>query len=350
MPYYICTNCTRPTDTLYKVYSTPGSIQLTTCQNCGHDVDSYIEREWLLVTMDCVLHRPEAFRHMLYNREPFCRFGSTSEEGVSVKESSDNEQKNKNCQDSSNMDMGTTNYSGWWYQNDSLKRLIRYSALASLLRTYIWYVAKGTGREDHELLPELVIVLLQSFVGEVTMLLTTILSGSFFLEQAQASQPNNDSSKNASSDEIEMGINSKAFFYSRLHLALTIPVFFHIATIFALIWENSSTVSLLGTLFVLSLQYMGVSIVMQEQLNRVCDPLDKDSINNDSRVERQERSVWICLPHSFPFIVGIIVRTLFVHITAQVLGSAITMQGSLACTGILLPTSVLFATGSICVQ
>ncbi|KAL7474797.1 hypothetical protein ACHAW6_000752 [Cyclotella cf. meneghiniana] len=67
---YICTNCSRPTSSLYKVYSSPGSIQLTTCQACLHDIDPYIEREWLLVAMDCVLHRPEALRHVMYNREP----------------------------------------------------------------------------------------------------------------------------------------------------------------------------------------------------------------------------------------------------------------------------------------
>mmetsp|Transcript_36949 Transcript_36949/g.60327 ORF Transcript_36949/g.60327 Transcript_36949/m.60327 type:complete len:195 (-) Transcript_36949:65-649(-) len=194
--------------------------------------------------------------------------------------------------------------------------------MASLLRAYLWYVAKGTDRENHDLALEMIISLAQSIVGEVVLVLTTILSSSFFNKHTTTLQPNDD-------HDSEISNNTTAFFCSRLYLALTIPVFFHIATIFALIWENSSTVCLLGTLIVLSLQYTGVAIVMEEKMGR-----------------EQERPLWMCLPHAFPFIVGLVVRTLFVYTINKLLISIIQIDGAaLACTGI-----VLFGTGSLCIS
>ena len=38
-----------------------------TCSQCHKMVDPYIEREWLLVVIDCILLREEAYRHVLYN-------------------------------------------------------------------------------------------------------------------------------------------------------------------------------------------------------------------------------------------------------------------------------------------
>jgi hypothetical protein len=45
-----------------------GDIQLATCARCGEAVDPYCEREGLLVVLDAVLLRPEAYRHALLNR------------------------------------------------------------------------------------------------------------------------------------------------------------------------------------------------------------------------------------------------------------------------------------------
>lgn len=38
-----------------------------TCTQCHKLVDPYMEQEWLLVTIDCILMREEAYRHVLYN-------------------------------------------------------------------------------------------------------------------------------------------------------------------------------------------------------------------------------------------------------------------------------------------
>jgi uncharacterized membrane protein len=45
------------------------SIKLTTCTKCAQAVDPYIEREWLLVVIDCILRREEAYRHVLFNSD-----------------------------------------------------------------------------------------------------------------------------------------------------------------------------------------------------------------------------------------------------------------------------------------
>lgn len=62
-----CIYCLTPAESLYKKYGT--SIKLTQCRQCHRDVDPYTEREWLLVSLDCILLRQAAYRHVLYNRE-----------------------------------------------------------------------------------------------------------------------------------------------------------------------------------------------------------------------------------------------------------------------------------------
>lgn len=55
-----------------------GDIQLSTCARCGETVDPYCEREGLLVVMDAVLMRPEAYRHALLNRRWWCSSSPSS--------------------------------------------------------------------------------------------------------------------------------------------------------------------------------------------------------------------------------------------------------------------------------
>ncbi len=65
---YVCVHCGAPCAALYRRLSVSlSSIKAMTCINCNKLVDPYIEREWLLVVIDCILLREEAFRHVLYN-------------------------------------------------------------------------------------------------------------------------------------------------------------------------------------------------------------------------------------------------------------------------------------------
>lgn len=65
---YVCVFCNTPCAALYRRLSVSlSSIKAMNCTKCYKMVDPYIEREWLLVVIDCILLREEAFRHVLYN-------------------------------------------------------------------------------------------------------------------------------------------------------------------------------------------------------------------------------------------------------------------------------------------
>ena len=305
---YICTSCTSPTSSLYKVYSTPGSIQLTTCKGCGNDVDPYIEREWLLIVMDCVLHRPEAFRHALYNRDPF----------ATILCAQDMQKSSRNVETHSRI--------------DGLRRLLYYSLIAALFRTYLWHAAT-TDEEDRsgQHSAKLLVVLFQSLIGENIMAIATILSASIIGKMTIKRRNNSDSSTATSCSKMKTESNDVplSFFYSRLYLAVTIPSFVHIVTIFAIIWENSATVCLLGTLFVLSLQRIGIATVVDERLRREM---------NTTTVETQDVS--LRLMQSLPLVVGMAAKVLCFHISNKIIPD-------LDCIGIPIQQSYL---GSFCIS
>ena len=320
---YICTNCASPTPTLYKVYSTPGSIQLTTCKGCGNDVDPYIEREWLLVFMDCVLHRHEAYRHVLYNREPFSKIGvqTDSHQQHGVDSDGDNESS-----------------------DFCLRHLLRYTFIASLIRTYFWHAATEgeeteNSQENNNNLAVLLLVLVQSFVGEIIMAIATITFSAILVRTTSMGKGRGN---NSSKDAKHSDISSSLFFYSRLYLAVTIPSFFYFVTIFALIWENSTTVCMLGTLFVLSLQRIAVATVVDERLKRVVGKVTKSMIIG-------ENAVSLRVKQSIPLVLGVIAKSVSSHIAMKML-SHITYSidyDGIQCSGISLQSSSF---GSFCIS
>ena len=235
-------------------------------------MDPYIEREWLLVVMDCVLHRPEAFRHALYNREPFATIF---------------------CGD--NVDH-SNKFGG-------LRQLMRYSFIAALVRTYLWH-ATTTDDEDNSgtRSAKLLVFLVQSLVGENIMAIATIVSASVIVKMSMRKRSIDSSTASSSKMNTEYNDASSSFFYSRLYLAVTVSSFFHLVTIFAIIWENSATVCLLGTLFVLSLQRMGVATVVDERLRREMDT--KTVLTQD---------VSLRLKQSVPLVAGIVAKALCSH-------------------------------------
>lgn len=70
---YVCIHCLTPSPLLYRQYSTPSSVVLVRCSDCGNDVDKYIEYEpmpGLLLIIDLVLLRIPAYRHLFLNHRP----------------------------------------------------------------------------------------------------------------------------------------------------------------------------------------------------------------------------------------------------------------------------------------
>mmetsp|Transcript_16238 Transcript_16238/g.24460 ORF Transcript_16238/g.24460 Transcript_16238/m.24460 type:complete len:237 (+) Transcript_16238:127-837(+) len=70
----VCVECgytLEGSETLYTEYS-PTNIRLTRCDKCKNVADKYIEYELILVYIDLILHNTEAYRHLFFNRPPFC--------------------------------------------------------------------------------------------------------------------------------------------------------------------------------------------------------------------------------------------------------------------------------------
>jgi len=44
------------------------TISLSKCQHCGEVADKYCEDQFVIVFLDLILHKKQAFRHVLYNR------------------------------------------------------------------------------------------------------------------------------------------------------------------------------------------------------------------------------------------------------------------------------------------
>ncbi|XWS46325.1 hypothetical protein CRYUN_Cryun14cG0055700 [Craigia yunnanensis] len=63
---YRCIQCGFRIKTLFVQYS-PGNIRLMKCENCKSVADEYIECELMIVLIDLILHKPKAYRHLLYN-------------------------------------------------------------------------------------------------------------------------------------------------------------------------------------------------------------------------------------------------------------------------------------------
>ncbi|GLT84869.1 hypothetical protein SLE2022_030790 [Rubroshorea leprosula] len=61
-----CVQCGFRVKTLFVQYS-PGNIRLMKCGNCGAVADDYIECEFMILLIDLILHKPKAYRHLLYN-------------------------------------------------------------------------------------------------------------------------------------------------------------------------------------------------------------------------------------------------------------------------------------------
>ena len=67
---YKCIECGVPVNQLYKEYGS-GSIRLAKCESCEEFVDKYVEFDLILIFIDLVLLKRQAYRHMVFNRIPF---------------------------------------------------------------------------------------------------------------------------------------------------------------------------------------------------------------------------------------------------------------------------------------
>ncbi|OBZ89490.1 Protein arv1 [Choanephora cucurbitarum] len=62
-----CVECGQPVANLYTQYS-KDNIRLTTCDRCNQFADKYVEHDFVIIFIDMLLHKPQVYRHLLFNR------------------------------------------------------------------------------------------------------------------------------------------------------------------------------------------------------------------------------------------------------------------------------------------
>ncbi|XP_033735215.1 protein ARV1-like [Pecten maximus] len=65
---YKCISCGNNNDQLYRDFNS-GIIKIEHCKHCQKVVDKYIESEPVIICLDALLLKQQAFRHVLYNRQ-----------------------------------------------------------------------------------------------------------------------------------------------------------------------------------------------------------------------------------------------------------------------------------------
>lgn len=200
MPY-VCVHCSTPCPALYRRLSVSlSSIKASTCSNCQKVVDPYIEREWLLVVIDCILLREEAYRHVLYNLDELKTLSK----------------------------LGTVQVVLVWTLVDV------YLSWETLM---VEEVHKSDVSTEKPLL-RLHYLCISSILG---LALRWFIPALFLTKQ-----------------EHQMGCRTKLFW------AILLPSTFSIATLFVGIWENSKIVRMLGSLLIACSQWVAISTVTSD--------------------------------------------------------------------------------------
>mmetsp|Transcript_61345 Transcript_61345/g.144761 ORF Transcript_61345/g.144761 Transcript_61345/m.144761 type:complete len:267 (+) Transcript_61345:189-989(+) len=70
----ICVECGQPVNNVHYKYR-GGSIRLTICEFCHNVADKYVEHELVIIFLDLVLHKAQAYRHLIFNRMEYCESG-----------------------------------------------------------------------------------------------------------------------------------------------------------------------------------------------------------------------------------------------------------------------------------
>ena len=233
---YVCVYCGTPCKAIYRQLSTSlSSIKALQCTNCDQIIDPYIEREWLLVVIDCILMRQEAYRHVLYN--------------------------NNNNNNNHNHNMNVT-----------LPRAVQLIIASSILYTYLkWETIVTTTNVDDDDSSLTTPTPTITFIA--TLLLTSVLDfvvqwTTIYIYLTKIKKVSNTASASSSSSNIGM----------KLYWSLILPTTFNVICIFVLIWENSKTIKILESLLVLCWQSLAVSTTV------VTD--NKNNNNNNKKFER----------------------------------------------------------------
>jgi hypothetical protein len=224
--FFRCIHCLTPNPHLYRrlhagsiknACSTVGSsnnnnIKLSDCVKCHQVVDSYCEREWLLVVLDLVLLRRAAFRSVLWNRN-VVQWQQKGDVGTAW----------------------TTNGYTCSTNTSMMLQLLEYCVLSSFLQAIVnmktFKTIDAIDRfEEMTLKPTRLVLTTIRFLAQLVILIT---SSYFMLRNQLKSYP---SSPDGSGNILH---NDQLF--PRLLLAWVLPTTFYLLTLFLHTWETTST-------------------------------------------------------------------------------------------------------------
>ncbi|EMR10572.1 hypothetical protein PNEG_01277 [Pneumocystis murina B123] len=63
----LCVECAHPVTSLYTEYS-KNNFRLTQCPLCKEFADKYVEFDYVIITIDLMLIKPQVYRHLLFNQ------------------------------------------------------------------------------------------------------------------------------------------------------------------------------------------------------------------------------------------------------------------------------------------
>lgn len=253
---YVCIYCGSPCDALYRQLTTSlSSIKAMHCEHCQRIVDPYIEREWLLVVIDCILLRPEAYRHILYNNQHWS-YNSKTKEPYNDK-----------------------NKESLTRTTPRVQRLVQWTVVSSLFHAYLkWQILvhnqqpmihqdqQGVGYENHDDSSTLLcaVYTITSVMDLVAQWLV-VYGYITFVSRISYESPSKDSNRNngklsTTADAVSASFSSHSIAY-QIYVALLLPTSFRVVSVLVLIWENSKTTMALGSLLVAYWQSLGLSLI-----------------------------------------------------------------------------------------
>ena len=255
-----CVYCGTPCACLYRQLNKKSlsSIKAMHCKACHRIVDPYIEREWLLVILDCILLRPEAYRHVLYNNQDLSWY-------VRSNHHKDNEIRENKA--NSLIGSRIPNLVQWTLVSSLFHALLKWKALlyAQQQKQYTRY-GVSMPLELISVNPESPTLLRAIFVTTSFLdLLAQWLAIYGFLKLFSRH------------DNTRSSSPSHSIGY-QIYLALLLPTSFQTVCVLVLLWEDSKTAIALGSLLIAMWQCLGISLISiqtfsSKRLGMVCTPL-----------------------------------------------------------------------------
>lgn len=257
------------------------------CQNCQRIVDPYIEREWLLVVIDCILLRPEAYRHILYNNKDFSRY-------IHAQKNKETSHQQHDKGNNNVVDTGATSTSRVW-------SLVQWTLGSSCFHAFLKWQTLVHSKQQYEVKDgdgdaiSLYVILIVTSVLDLAIQWLAVY-GFIKLQSSQSKSSSitrTDTTENKDDDNNKKKFpkrreNSKVSSLSpshsvayQIYLGLLLPTSFQVVCVLVLLWENSKTTRALGSLLVACWQCLGLSLI---------------SINNSGKSSAKSSVLKACIP------------------------------------------------------